>query len=398
MKDRKLYFESFLATLLVLLMVWLLFFLFSLSVKPLNFIANSLKEVYLSDIYFSHIQEQKADTSIVLVNIGELDRTDIATLINLIGQNGPSAIGLDVLFSKNSPDKEGLDSIMSVAAKFNDLIVLPVFYDQLNNRPDERYHVITNVSKGHINIISNQERTQPVRYFHPVYQADNGDNYHSFASKITSIVDQDRFEAIKSRRVKREIINYFGGGDAFRTLEGPDILKGNFDYPSLIKDKVVLMGFLGIGKFSRLDDLSDKYYSPLNKTFFGRSHPDIYGLVIHANKIKMILEGDYIDQLSTWKLGLLTFVVVFIHMIAFIYFFVKKHVWYHIAAKLIQLFSLIIIVGLIFISLDQINVLPDFIYLFMAIFLSVDILYLYEALAIFAYKRFGWKSYFIKDH
>lgn len=398
MKDRKLYFESFLATLLVLLMVWLLFFLFSMSLKPLNFVANSIKEIYLSDIYFSHIKEQKADTSIVLVNIGELNRTDIATLINLIGESEPAAIGLDVLFSKTSPDKVGLDSVKRVAAKFNDLIVFPVFYDQQTNNPDVRYHVLPNVKKGHINLISNQNRTQPVRYFHPYYLNDQGEYFYSFAAKISSIVDIEKFEPIKSKSSKRQIINYFGDGSAFRTLEATDILNGSIDYSSFINDKVVLMGFLGSGKFSRLDDLSDKYYSPLNETFFGRSHPDIYGLVIHANMVKMILEGDYINQLSPWKLGILTFAIVYIHMIAFMFFFVKRHVWYHIAAKLIQLVSLILIVGLLFISLDRLNILPDFIFLFLAIFLSVDLLYLYEALSEFAYKRFGWKSYFIKDH
>jgi CHASE2 domain-containing sensor protein len=90
----------------------------------------------------------------------------------------------------------------------------------------------------------------------------------------------------------------------------------NFD-PSLIKDNIVLFGFLGdyIGDPA----WDDKFFTPLNKKVAGRANPDMFGLVIHANIINMILAEDYINRLSEWQEWAIAFIVCFLNVALFSY-------------------------------------------------------------------------------
>ena len=44
----------------------------------------------------------------------------------------------------------------------------------------------------------------------------------------------------------------------------------------------------------------DIFYTPLNKKYAGKTIPDMYGIIIHANIISMIISRDYIDPLPGW--------------------------------------------------------------------------------------------------
>jgi len=83
----------------------------------------------------------------------------------------------------------------------------------------------------------------------------------------------------------------------FPTLDWPQVIRHEFDTTQL-RGKILLLGFLGdslTGKYTS----EDKFYSPLNGKMIGRSLPDIYGVEIHANIIRMILSREYILH-SDW--------------------------------------------------------------------------------------------------
>ena len=94
----KLLVESLMATVLVFFVFWVLFLTINISFKPFNFVAKAIKEVNLSDFYFSGLQSPVVDTNIVLVNIEDLGRKDIAALVDKIYKVNPAVIGLDVFF------------------------------------------------------------------------------------------------------------------------------------------------------------------------------------------------------------------------------------------------------------------------------------------------------------
>src|SRR5690606_208970 len=93
---KRLLLESCLATGLVFFVMFLLFVVFPVTIKPLNYLAQSIKEIQLTDIYHGELKDPFVDTNIVLVNVGTLDRAEIAQLVKVLGAVGPAAIGLDI--------------------------------------------------------------------------------------------------------------------------------------------------------------------------------------------------------------------------------------------------------------------------------------------------------------
>ena len=53
---------------------------------------------------------------------------------------------------------------------------------------------------------------------------------------------------------------------------------------------------------------NDKFFTPLNSKYVGKAFQDMYGVVVHANVISMILHQDYIDESSE----LMNFIVGFL--------------------------------------------------------------------------------------
>ncbi len=122
------------------------------------------------------------------------------------------------------------------------------------------------------------------------------------------------YDSIKTKKFLErnnysEVINY--RGNVIRHLRHPRIIRKCFTrltskmlltenfVPEMIKDKIVIFGFLG----EYLGDPSwdDKFYTPLNKKLAGKANPDMFGAVVHANIVSMILNEDYVDQMAEWQ-------------------------------------------------------------------------------------------------
>jgi len=118
------------------------------------------------------------------------------------------------------------------------------------------------------------------------------------------------------------------------------VMTENFD-PSLFKDRIVIMGFLG----DHFGDPAweDKYFSPLNKSVAGRANPDMFGPVIHANSIIMILNEDYIDEMEDWQKYLIAVLLCIFTVALFILIDDKLPIWFDAMSVLIQIFQLILI-------------------------------------------------------
>jgi CHASE2 domain-containing sensor protein len=397
MKLKTLIIESCFCTLLIFLFTWLLFYLLPVSFKPFNYLANSLKSINLTDIYFSQLMEEKVDTNIVLINIGELNRVEISKVIQKIATAKPKVIGVDVLFDAHNKDTIGIELLKKVAKEHKEKMVWAMTKQSsiINNL----YIDFGKENSGFIDLITNESRTEPVRFFKPIEEV-NGDEVVSFATAVSNKWDKSSEEFLKNRTSSVEFINYFGNQESFYQIEGISILdsqNGN-NLNAVISNKIVLLGFLGSGKFNRLDDLRDLFYTPMNKTLFSRSHPDAYGVVIHANIIRMINERSYLDEINPIVSGIIFWFFVHFHVVLFVYYYVKRHLWYHIFAKLLQIITFTMLMFFVFLFLHNFSLLIDIKITFLAIFISVDLLYLYEALAVLIYKYFGYKSIFVNNH
>ena len=102
-----------------------------------------------------------------------------------------------------------------------------------------------------------------------------------------------------------------------------------------------MMGYLG----DYLGDPAweDKFFTPMNKKLAGRANPDMFGLVIHANAVAMILNEDYIDQLSNFQKYLIAFLVCLFTVALFIWIDRSLPMWFDALSVFIQLLEVLLI-------------------------------------------------------
>jgi len=141
--------------------------------------------------------------------------------------------------------------------------------------------------------------------------------------------------------VKKEIekINYVGNYNKFYYLDAYQVLSDENDL-SFIKDKIVLMGFMGLSLNNKT--FEDIYFTPLNERYAGKAFPDMYGVVIHANIISMILQENYIYIMPGWLSLVLAVIICYIS--SFIIFKLRQNYkdWFFTFSKLyILLISLL---------------------------------------------------------
>jgi CHASE2 domain-containing sensor protein len=109
----------------------------------------------------------------------------------------------------------------------------------------------------------------------------------------------------------------------------------------MIKDKIVIFGFLG----EDFTDTSwdDQFFTPLNFKYAGKANPDMYGVVIHANVVSMILAEDYVDSLAGLRSIVLAVLVCFLNVIFFSWIYRRLPRWYDGLTKLIQVIELAVL-------------------------------------------------------
>lgn len=386
---RKLFFESFLATVLVFIVLGLLA-LFPLNIKVFNPIKELLKDFKYTDIYYSKFyNNQQVDTAIAVVNVGQLDRFQIANLLELIQEDQPKVVGVDIFF--RSLKEPIADSLLQLQLN-RENIVTPVFLHEESNLQNHPFFKPATV--GYVNFVSSDSLISTIRYFRPYYEVER-EKLASFSTKVAAFYAPEVEQKLTERDNDIEIINYYGDYSNFLSLEGSNILAGEKEVS--FKDKIVILGYIG-NQLGRKDNLEDLFFTPLNKETIGRSLPDMYGAVIHANVIHMLLHEQYIDSLNNFVLYSLTFLICLIHVVFFIYFFVKQHLWYHLFAKIAQLISSLFLLWICLVLFANYNFKIENTLLIIGVLLAVDVLYLYESLAAFIYRKYHLKSYFIHEH
>jgi len=256
------------------------------------------------------------DTSIVIVNAGFLSRRQIAKQLERIEKENPKAIGIDLLFSETENQKD--DSLLtSVITRYDNCVLV----NQMSafNESSESFdslalpaiHFKNRIKYGFANLpTSGDESRRTVRDFIPFALA-RGDTVQSFASQIAGLYDPAAIKEIIERGKKQEPINFR------RNISELGYYFINYDQVldtavnlSVCKDKIVLLGFTGIDLQTKT--FEDIFFTPLNQNYAGKSFPDMYGVVIHANIISMILANDYINEMPFAATLLIAFFICYI--------------------------------------------------------------------------------------
>ncbi len=361
------------------------------NLKILNPIKHGLKDFQFSDIYFSKIQSKAPiDTNIVIVNIGYNNRYQLAQQLKTIKKHEPAVIGVDVLFRS---DKDPMiDSLLQEEINSTPNLVMASYLtgEDKNNRFTELDTTTLNLKNqnwGFINFVGKNE-SYPVRKIKPFYKlAQKQEN--SFAAAIAQMFDEEGYEKLKQRNKEFEIINYSRKQEQYVVIDVNELEQTDL---SILKDKIVLMGFLGPDVNTRV--LEESRFTPMNKKYSGKSFPDMYGVVIHANFLSSILAKDYINKIPFWLSIVIAFIICFVHIFFFIKYYVRHHKFYHLVTKLIQLFTFVLMVYVSFMFLSWFGLDVDMGAILGSIALSVDVIYFYDGFVTWLHEKYGYETVF----
>jgi len=351
--------------------------------------SQAFKEFKLTDIVFSRLREDPSvEERIVIVNLGNLSRREVAQQINIIRQFQPRVIGIDSYFDCEGGLRDSINCPQLLDTLGNLLLANEIqeagnvvlvskllqksitdsnfdlidIYDSLEYS-DSIFSV--NAKYGFANLVTDppavfQDDVKQCRSFIPKYTVNNEDQY-AFAVQLCMAFDSAKTMRFLARNNEEEIINYRGNVEItenklrserqkeisttryplmFYAIDAEQLMNGEF-FKDFFKDKIVIIGFLG----NYFGDVtwSDKYFTPLNKKAAGRANPDMFGVVVHANIVAMILNEDYVDEMAEWVQIAVAIIVCFFTVILFIIIDRRLPMWFDTLSVTIQVIQIILI-------------------------------------------------------
>jgi CHASE2 domain-containing sensor protein len=370
-------------------------FLVLLGLIPINFYVLNPMKLALKDFDFNDIAYAKLDKKaktfenrIVIVNIGHADREAIAYVIEKVSNMQPKVMGLDAFFEGEKDSAK--DSILrSVFQKTKNLVVVSrLVYekkkDNINIIPD--YFDSAYSFRGFGNFAAEEIGT--VRYYFP-FETVNHRKYPHFTTAIVKEFDSNAYHKLEKRHKPYESINYERRVNQYLVKDLESLMMEEVD-TGFFKNKIVLFGYVNPDR----DDIEDKKFTPMNPKFAGKAIPDMNGVVVQANIISMVLDGNYVKKMPKWFAWVVAILVGWLHMSLFIRYYLENHIWFHLVAKLAQVFSAIFFAYLGIFIYDQFHIKLDMKYTLYVIVLAVDVIYFYEALAVWLHKKIGFKTVF----
>ncbi len=387
--------------------LWVFIFIVVLGMIPLNLgflnpIKLGLKDFDFNDVYYSkvgNLQKKDVDSNIVVINIGRADREGLALMIDKVASYQPRVMGLDVTF--DGPREPYKDSMLAETVRRNRNLVLAVKYitDSTGKLiASGNYFKNDSTLFGFVNFPTNGDK-ESIRTYFP-FKSDDKDHeiiLPSFTSSLIKVYDEKAYHEVEKKGAHKTIINYTRKvtetKKQYLVVEGESLMMGDVD-TAAIKGKIALLAYINIEP----TDIEDKKFTPMNEKYAGKSWPDMNGILVHANIISMILERNYIKKVPLWGNLLLAILVCWIHMSFFIHYYLESHIWFHLAAKIAQVASAILFVWLGIVIYSKYGLKVDMKMSLITIVLAVDVIYFYEAWAVWMHKKFNFKTVFKPHH
>jgi CHASE2 domain-containing sensor protein len=424
MKKRTLFKESFYATLFILLSLYGLSQI-KFNSDIFNPIAKAFGDFRLTDIVFSHLRENpKHDDRIIMVNVGNQPRDTIAKMIEIIAADKPKVVGIDVFYRKRKAWKT--DSTLAAAFSKLDHLVLvselhentdslridsmstsnpifmkhaePGFADMITEGKDvfktSRDCIIQDIipkpvyEKEVVRIMKDtmisgkmdQIEADSIIYN---YKGLKDTMYYSFPLKLASIYAPESVDKLMARNLETEIINFQGNIDVrkegvssnskivFTSLDWFQVTNKEFE-PGTFKDKIVVMGFMGdyIGE----QTLTDIFFTPLNYEYIGKANPDMFGVVIHANIVAMVLKGDYIDVMPEYLNLIISIILIYFNVWFFAYLYFRTELWYDGLSLVITIAEILVLMIIVLMVFNDYNYKIDITLPAAALFLTGNLI------------------------
>lgn len=373
--------DCLLASVFVFVVLLLLYRITQLRIfDAFDPVGQALSDMEFTDITFSHIREDPPlDTNIIIVNIGYLSRAKIAQQILNISRYSPRVIGLDIIFSCDwkgdslecpqaydtlsnqffayaiqQATQTGAVVMANKLQQTRALIEREGDTDVYDSIEHTYWSLMPGAYEGFVNLeteAAHQEDLKSCRTFNPQIMV-NGKRELAFSVMISMLYDSVKTNRFLARNNYSEVINYRGNivdwhgastyAGRYMVLDWDQALDTTKFVGEMFRNKIVLLGFLG----SDLRDTSwdDKFFTPLNKKYAGKARPDMYGVVVHANIISMILNEDYIHVAKDWQKILISVIVCFLNVMFFAWIVAdeSRAVWFDGISVAVQLLQIVL--------------------------------------------------------
>lgn len=331
------------------------------------------------------------DTNIVLVELADT-RSDIADQLNILNKYEPAVVGIDAIFSSEGEPLGNLKMEMALAAS-NRIVMGSMLIDTPDAHIEKGvFSSAVQGRQGYINLNA-EKPTSVVRSYYPF--ATVGDTVRrSFTSEIARVYNEKTFKKLQSRANDIEVINYTANLENYFSISRDQLT----DYDTTgqldrLKGKIILMGFFRTQPPNVLEDL---HFTPMNPVFSGKSFPDMYGIVIHANILSMIISDKYINMSSKTMSYWYGFIVTFLFSLFIIY---ANNEETSLKVKRLGLIQYIIIVLVGYMLIQVFNHFRYKVFLepiVISMVLSIVFLSYYKKLAVYMNKKFNYRSVFIQ--
>ena len=386
-KTRLLIKDSFLCTIFSGIIIAILSFLV-VNISFFNPLQKVVKDFSFLDVYYAeNFNDSNAiNTDIVLLNIEHRDRFELSQMIDKVIQGEPKIVGTDIMFVDQK--EEFIDELLSKSFN-NDKIVSSYVIEEdsiIYSHPLFEKHKY----RGFVNLnFENDEFV--IREFAGTHER-FGETHLSFASQIVKqIIPPSEWESRNYDKVLKgnTTITYHGYYDAFLTFGYDEFMENN--NTTLLNDKIVLIGYLGDPTGYEYD-VEDKLFTPLNKITAGKSIPDMFGLVIHANIINMLLKNDLMYRVSNFWIGIITFLSTFLLIMYFLRLEKKDKITFRTKKQIILFLFTIIVTGLA-LWLFKIGIILKIAPILAIVLLSASYIRYYKDLVYYIKSKRKWKSY-----
>lgn len=325
-----------------------------------------------TDLYFSELmhQEMAPDTNIFIVNIGNLDRRELAEKITTLQKYKPRVIGIDAVFK----EKRGIDDyFLKNALNSANNIVLGVFGIYENNKACgiiESDDFFGDFPIGHLEM---QADPQTVREFDKFIKY-NDTIINAFSVEIINQYDSQLFLEFAEKNSQTELINYRSGRHPFIIFDYEQVNDTNENL-EIIKDKIVLLGYVRMFEGAPADTI-DSHFTPLRRSEYG--YADAKGIEIHAHILSMIFSKNYINKLPNWANYLIALIICQLFLMWLVYYYVNGAKLFDLLSKPIQFLLIVLVLWLTFLIFVKFGIKIDMIPSVLTLIICIEVLYLYE--------------------
>ena len=335
--------DSFFSTIFSIILISLLA-LFFLNIKFFDPFKKAFSNFSYLDVFYAEkfYDTTKVNTNIVLVNVQNKNRLEIALAIKAIIKEQPKVIGVDVIF-KDRKENVFADSLLASILKHNNIITSYDIEDKgiIYNHS----YFKKNENSGYVDFNFDNKASVIRKFNGAIFTF--GKERLSFSAQIAKHYLKNKWQTFgyDIKLKKPHTIKFQGNLDAFQYLDFEDILDN--ENKLVLKDKIVILGYLGNPTGSKTD-IEDKFFTPLNKIIAGRSDADMFGVTIHANIVNMLINNDFMSTISDFWLGVITFLIMYLSTMYHMKINRKYDISYRTRKHFYQLLFSILVLGLSF--------------------------------------------------